>query len=176
MTKTLCLVLVATILSAATTTAAEYVDPPLLADRVKSGEIPAVDIRLPRFPKVVKVNGNDRQLGKHGGTLNMLMARAKDVRMMVVYGYARLVKFDRSLRIVPDILQKVDVEEGRTFTFHLRQGHKWSDGHPFTAEDFRFFWEDVANNEKLSPIGPPAVMRVDGELPKFEVINKGTVR
>jgi peptide/nickel transport system substrate-binding protein len=95
---------------------------------------------------------------------------------MVVYGYARLVAYTPSLEIVPDILERVDVEEGRTFTLHLRPGHKWSDGQPFTAEDFRYFWEDVANNKDLSPFGLPRALLVDNRGPKFEVLDATTVR
>jgi peptide/nickel transport system substrate-binding protein len=36
------------------------------------------------------------------------------------------------------VLLKYEVEDGRRFTFHLRPGHRWSDGSPLTAEDFRF--------------------------------------
>ena len=158
------------------TAGANYIEPPYLTDRVLTGQLPTVDRRLPSSPSIVAMSGNGQQLGEYGGTLNTLMARAKDVRMMVVYGYARLVKFDRGLKIVPDILEKVNVDEGRIFTFHLRPGHKWSDGEPFTAEDFRYYWEDVANNKNLSPVGPPAVLLVDEEMPKFEVIDNATVR
>jgi peptide/nickel transport system substrate-binding protein len=63
---------------------------------------------------------------------------------MVVYGYARLVGYNEDLELVPDILKDVEVEDGRIFTFHLREGHKWSDGEPFTSEDFRYWWENVA--------------------------------
>ena len=59
-----------------------------------------------------------------------------------------------TLELVPDILAAYEVEEGRVFTFHLRRGHSWSDGQPFTTEDFRFFWEDVALEPELSPTGP----------------------
>ena len=158
------------------TAGADYIEPPYLTERVLTGQLPAVDRRLPSSPSIVAMSGNGQQLGEYGGTLNTLMARAKDVRMMVVYGYARLVKFDQGLKIVPDILEKVNVDEGRVFTFHLRPGHKWSDGKPFTAEDFRYYWEDVANNKSLSPVGPPAVLLVDEEMPKFEVIDNATVR
>src|SRR5205814_5760683 len=80
------------------------------------------------------------------------------------------------LSIVPDILGSLDVQEGRIFTLRLRKGHRWSDGHPFTAEDFRYYWEDVANNRELGPSGPPRDMLVDGEPPKFEVLNETAVR
>ena len=44
---------------------------------------------------------------------------------MVVYGYARLVGYDRDYRLVPDLLEDVAVEEGRIFTLRLRPGHRW---------------------------------------------------
>ena len=106
----------------------------------------------------------------------MLVGRTKDTRLMVVYGYARLVAYDEELQLVPDILKDVEVEDGRSFTLHLRPGHRWSDGQPFTSEDFRYWWEDVANNEQLSPTGPPALLYVDGEPPQVEFPDELTVR
>src|SRR5205823_4532732 len=93
-----------------------------------------------------------------------------------VYGYARLVAYTPSLALVADILEKVDVEDERSFTLHLRDGHKWSDGQPFTAEDFRYWFEDVAQNESLSPAGLPVVLLPHGERPRFEVLDPLTVR
>ena len=104
------------------------------------------------------------------------MGRQKDIRMITVYGYARLVGYDEKLNIVPDILESIDVEESRVFTLHLRKGHRWSDGHPFTSDDIRYYWEDIANDQDLSPFGPPKVMRIDGEAPRFEIIDGTTVR
>ena len=98
----------------------------------------------------------------------MLIGRSRDTRLLVVYGYARLVGYDRNLKLVPDILESVEVKDGRIFTLKLRKGHRWSDGHPFTTEDFRYYWEDVANNKELRPTGPPTDLLVDGEPPKFE--------
>jgi peptide/nickel transport system substrate-binding protein len=129
----------------------------------------------PDEPSVVEMNGY-KSLGKPGGELNMLVGRTKDTRLMVVYGYARLVAYNEALELVPDILQDIEVEDGRTFTMHLRPGHRWSDGEPFTSEDFRYWWEDVANNEQLSPTGPPAELYVDGEAPKVEFPDEHTVR
>lgn len=157
--------------------AMEPVETPALQPLVDSGKLPPVAERIPAEPYVPNFDPkHDRSIGRHGGTLNTLMARSKDVRLMVVYGYTRLVKFNRDLELVPDILKSVDVEKGRTFTFHLRPGHKWSDGKPFTSEDFRYYWEDVANHDMLSPTGPPTTLRVDGELPKVTIINPVTVR
>ena len=139
---------------------------------VKEGKLPPVEKRLPQQPLVVK----SETLGKYGGTLHTLVGRSRDTRMLAVYGYARLVGYDRQLNIVPDIVESYEVKDGRVFTFKLRRGHRWSDGHPFTAEDFRYYWQDVATNRELSPSGPPHDLLVDGEPPIFEVLNDITVR
>ncbi len=106
----------------------------------------------------------------------MLIGRSRDVRMMVVYGYARLVGYDQNFNIAPDILESIEAKDERVFTMKLRRGHRWSDGQPFTIEDFRYFWDDVANNKELSPTGPPSDLLVNGEAPKVEYPDKQTVR
>jgi len=148
------------------------VEPPILLPDVTTGKLPPVEKRLPQQPLVVRLE----QPGKHGGTLNSLVGRSRDTRLLVVYGYARLVGYDRNLALVPDLLESLEVQEGRVFTLKLRKGHRWSDGHPFTAEDFRYYWEDVANNRELSPSGPPRDLLVDGTPPKFEVLSDTVVR
>jgi peptide/nickel transport system substrate-binding protein len=127
----------------------------------------------PEEPRVIE---SMPEVGKPGGELRMLIGRARDVRLLDVYGYARLVGYTQALEQVPDILAAVDVQEGRVFTLRLRKGHKWSDGHPFTSEDFRFFWEDVAQSKSLSPTGPQIQLVPDGELPKVEYPDELTVR
>jgi peptide/nickel transport system substrate-binding protein len=145
---------------------------PYFAEMVASGKLPPAVQRIPREPALAELE----TLGQPGGDLRMLMASPKDTRLMVVYGYARLVAYTPALAIVPDMLRAVDVEEGRIFTLHLRLGHKWSDGQPFTSEDFRYWFEDIAENTMLSPSGLPTAMLVDGEGPNFEVIDETTVR
>ncbi|MEO0393782.1 MAG: ABC transporter substrate-binding protein [Pseudomonadota bacterium] len=153
-----------------------YKNPPSLDRLVMAGRLPPVVERLPEMPHVTDPTTIGREFGRSGGKLTMLMARDKDVRQMVVYGYARLVHYTDRFDIKPDILRDIEVEEDRIFTLHLRPGHRWSDGHPFTAEDFRFYWEDIAQNEEVSPTGPPTTMRINGKLPLFEVIDEHTVR
>ncbi|HKF71238.1 MAG TPA: ABC transporter substrate-binding protein [Stellaceae bacterium] len=145
---------------------------PSLLDAVKAGTLPPVADRMPSEPLVVR----PRDAGTPGGTLHLLMASAKDTRMMVVYGYTRLLTYTPDYKLEPDIAEAVDVEDGRIFTFHLRPGHKWSDGQPFTAEDFRYWFEDVASNKKLYAAGLPEQMLSDGKGPTFEVIDDRTVR
>jgi peptide/nickel transport system substrate-binding protein len=156
--------------------AAPLIEPPVLAPLVKAGELPPMEKRLPETPYVVDFDVSDKSIGRYCCSLEMLMGKAKDIRMMTVYGYARLIGFDSEYNLVPDILEGFESEEGRIFTLHIRKGHKWSDGHPFTAEDFRYYWEDVATNGELTGAGPPQVLLSNDKPPKFEVIDEYTVR
>jgi len=148
---------------------------PYLAADVGKGTLPPMAERLPETPLVVPLMAG-QTLGKYGGRLKSLIGNPADVKLMFVYGYARLVGYNTDLKIVPDIAQSFEVIENRIFTFKLRKGHRWSDGEPFTSEDFRYWWEDVANNKKLSPTGPPASLLVDGELPTVTFPDALTVR
>ncbi len=156
--------------------AAPLVETELFRKEVAAGKMPPVQKRLPDTPQVSAMAEPGMQAGKQGGTLNMLIGRARDVRLLVVYGYARLVGYDRKLVLVPDILESFESKDDKVFTFKLRKGHRWSDGQPFTTEDFRYFWEDVANNPELSPSGPQSDLLVDGEKPKVEFLDLTTVR
>jgi|CXWL01.1.fsa_nt_gi peptide/nickel transport system substrate-binding protein len=153
----------------------KFIEPPMFAEEIKAGKLPPVAKRLPGKPMVAKL-GAGQEAGQYGGSLSMLIGRSRDVRMMVVYGYARLVGYDTSFNIVPDILESIEAKGERVFTMKLRAGHRWSDGQPFTTDDFRYFWDDVANNKELSPTGPPSDLLVNGEAPKVEFIDKQTVR
>lgn len=158
------------------TVPANFVETPMLREEVNAKKLPPVRQRLPEIPLIVVMDGKTAELGQHGGTLNMLIGRARDVRMLVVNGYARLVGYDRNLNVVPDILESMEAKEDRIFTMKLRKGHRWSDGQPFTTDDFRYFWDDVASEKDLSPAGPPAELLVDGVGPKIEYLDKWTVR
>ncbi|MDJ0894949.1 MAG: ABC transporter substrate-binding protein [Alphaproteobacteria bacterium] len=149
---------------------------PYLEQRVNSGELPPMAERLPTVPDVTAMQDVGREVGRYGGDLKMLMGKSREVRQMVVYGYARLTRYSEDFELEPDILERFEVEDDRVYTLYLRPGHKWSDGHPFTAEDFRYYWDDVVNNKDLYPLGVPIIFLVGGETAKFEVIDETTVR
>ncbi|MEM9732089.1 MAG: ABC transporter substrate-binding protein [Pseudomonadota bacterium] len=130
----------------------------------------------PEEPRVINMEELDKVPGKRGGSIKTLMAKTKDVRWMTVYSGARLVAYDQTFKLAPDILKKVDNEGNKVFTLHLRKGHKWSDGAPFTTEDFRYWWEDVANNPALFKGGPPRQILADGKKPVVEIIDEHTIR
>ncbi len=156
--------------------ALELAETPSLKADVDAGKIDPVDKRLPEDALVVDLEAQGLQTGRVGGSINTLIDKSKSIRYMVVWGYARLVGYTPSYELKPDVLKDVDVQEGRIFTFTLRRGHRWSDGHPFTTEDFRYYWEDIANNEDLSPAGPPSSFLINGKQPVVEIIDEVTVR
>jgi peptide/nickel transport system substrate-binding protein len=171
------LALVALLLASGSALAAPtYQEPPFLADSVKKGDLPPVGERLPQAPAVAEMQWPGQTPGQYGGDLTTLMSSVKDIKYLVTYGYAELVAYDSHYRLVPNVLESFDVDGEKVFTFHLRKGMKWSTGTPFTTEDFRFYWEDVATNKDLNPLGPPVEFVVNGELPKVEILDKTTIR
>lgn len=142
----------------------ELTEPSFWASEVKAGNLPPIQERLPDVPLIVDLEAKGRTFGKQGGTLRTLVTRTKDVRQMVVYGYARLVGYNSEYELYPDILRDVEVIEDRKYVLHLRPGHRWSDGAPFTSADFRYWWEKVVNNAEITPSGPPEFMVVDGKM------------
>lgn len=142
---------------------------------VSAGILPAATDRIPSKPKIVDLAAIGRSFGKQGGTLRTMVTRTKDVRQMVPFGYARLVGYDQDYVLGADILAGYDVDDGRKFTLHLRPGHRWSDGAPFTSADFEYWWLHVANNTDLSPSGPPEFLRVGDEYPQVSFPDPLTV-
>jgi peptide/nickel transport system substrate-binding protein len=143
----------------------------LLAASLMAGAA-AAEAGAPAEPRVLD---DIPQVGRPGGELRTLIGTARDTRLLYVYGRSRLVTYTPALEMVPDLVESFAVDEGRKFTFKLRQGHRWSDGAPFTAEDFRFWWEDVAQHPKLTPAGVPIRLTVQGEPPTVTFPDATTV-
>jgi peptide/nickel transport system substrate-binding protein len=174
-TRRLALGLIASAFAPLTVRAASD-EPPILKPMLDAGKLPPMSQRLPQVPRVVDLAAMGRKPGRYGGDIRMLISGPRDIRLMTIYGYARLVGYDENLELRPDILESFDVVDGRVFTFKIRQGHKWSDGSPLTPEDFRYCWEDVQNNQDLSPGGLATYLLVDGKPPVFEIVDPLTVR
>src|SRR5919109_4780349 len=90
---------------------AELQETPTFKQDVATGKLPKIDERVPIEPAVAELE----TIGTPGGELRLLMGGPKDTRMMVVYGYARLVGYTPSLALVTDILKSIDVDDGRIF-------------------------------------------------------------
>ncbi len=132
--------------------------------------------RLPSEPRIINLTAMGRSTGKQGGTIRQLIAGQRDIRFMTINGYARLIGYDMDLKLQADILRAFEVVEDRIFTFHLRAGHRWSDGSPLTTADFEYYWQDVLLNKKLKKGGLPTELLANGKGPEFEVLDDLTLR
>jgi peptide/nickel transport system substrate-binding protein len=103
--------------------AEEVSETPYFASDVAAGKLPPLAARLPQEPRVVNLAALGRKVGKPGGTWRLLMGDQRDLRMMTIYSYARLITFDQNLHIQPDILKSIDIDQDKVFTLHLRAGH-----------------------------------------------------
>ncbi|WP_275784478.1 ABC transporter substrate-binding protein [Pararhizobium gei] len=151
-------------------------EPDYLRPYLRAQTLPVLSDRIPKNPRRVNLAAMGREPGAYGGTARMVIGSQKDIRMMTINGYARLVGYDEHLNFQPDILESYEVQEGRIFTFRIRDGHRWSNGSYLTAEDFRYTWEDVILNKELRKGGVQRELLADGEPPVFEVIDDLTVR
>ena len=154
---------------------AESPEPDYFSEQLASGKLPPMAQRLPENPLLMDETMNNLMPGKYGGKMNLLMGKDKDIRRMVVYGYSRIVGYNESLDLIPDIVESFEVDDNKEFIFHLRKGHRWSDGAPLTSEDFKYYWEDVANNPELNPFGPSKKLLIDEQLPVVEFPDAYTV-
>lgn len=149
---------------------ATFQQSPFLEDPVAEGELPSVDDRLPRDPYVVETG----DIGVYGGTVE---SATLDIRfggedMHFMDFVAGLTKVDPALTdAVPNFAKDIEMsEDGTTFTVYLREGVKWSDGHPFTTEDVMFWYEDILLNEDLTPVVGDT-WRAGGETAEVEAVS-----
>ena len=72
---------------------------------------------------------------------------------IIVEVFGGLVTIDRNLDIVPDLAESWDIsDDGRVYTFNLREGAKFHDGKPVTAHDVQWSLERVTNPLTESPV------------------------
>ena len=74
-----------------------------------------------------------------------------------------LLRIDKDGKVAPSMAEKYEVsDDGLTWTFHLRDGLKWSDGSDFTANDFVYSWQRMVDPEVAAPYAETVLGMVDG--------------
>ena len=148
---------------------------PALAALVKDGKLPPLAERLPKNPMVVTPL---EKTGTYGGTLRRGLRGSSDHNgILRMVGNQSLVRWNMDFtEVLPNLAEKWDVNADATqFTFHLLKGAKWSDGHPFTADDVVFAIEDCIKNTELYS-STPAQLAVAGKPVIVEKIDDFTVK
>jgi len=68
--------------------------------------------------------------------------------------YNGLIRYDKDLNITDELARSWDIkEDGREIIFYLREGVKWHDGMPFTAEDVLFTFQKLIDPDVRTPYG-----------------------
>lgn len=147
---------------------------PELAKRVAEGTLPPVEERLPEEPLVIPPI---EQIGQYGGTWRRGFTGPIDRQNVDRLLHDHLVYYDLDgSTIIPHIVKRWEInDDGRDFTFYLRKGMKWSDGTPFTANDFIFAYEDLTLNDELNPV-KASYLKANGKLCEIEKVDEYTVR
>lgn len=147
---------------------------PQLKEMVEAGQLPPVAERVGTDPEVIKPLD---EIGTYGGSLRIGLRGSSDHNHILrMVGPQGLVRWDpQYTEIVPNLAESFDVEDdARVFTFHLRQGVKWSDGAPFTADDVMFNMEDLVLNADFAPT--PLRYKSGDDPVKVEELDDHTVR
>lgn len=145
--------------SGAGASAAKFREAPMLADLVKAGKLPAIDLRLPAIPLVVKPA---ERVGKYGTEWRTGTIERNGNDLVRNIGYEQLLRYSPSYdAVIPNVAESVKAsDDGKQYTFTLRKGLKWSDGKPFTADDIVFWAEDVVFNAEVTPTAPKPAFKV----------------
>lgn len=152
----------------------EYGEAPILQELVNANELPRVENRLPKEPLVLEPMAENGEIGDYGGTLRI--AYWNDGSALGSWASLLRVSPEDGSTIIPNLAKDFELSsDAKTLTLHLREGANWSDGRPFTADDFMFWYEDYALNEKLMP-GKPKAWMPGGEFVRIERIDDYTVR
>ncbi|MEI6914422.1 MAG: ABC transporter substrate-binding protein, partial [Armatimonadota bacterium] len=145
---------------------------PMLAALVNEGKLPPLKDRLPADPMVVKPY---ERPGVYGGTWRMIHDSPDFADLKITLWYAPLIRWKQdSSGVDPGLAKSWGYSDGgRTLTLHLRTGLKWSDGAPYTSEDFKFYY-DLCTNGRLK-LAPPGWCIVKGRPMKVETPNPLTI-
>jgi peptide/nickel transport system substrate-binding protein len=157
----------------------KYQESPLVAEMVKAGSLPAVDQRLPKTPYVPPEPW--LTTGKYGGVIQTTANWEWGVQHIMLesqYGHSPMRWLKDGLEIGPGWVESWESNaDASKWTLHMREGIKWSDGEPFTANDIMYWWNDMINNpDNTASNTPPDEARSGkGTLAKFNMVDDFTL-
>ncbi|MDW7740533.1 MAG: ABC transporter substrate-binding protein [Bacillota bacterium] len=81
-------------------------------------------------------------------SLNPMLIWSYQAYEIMYLNYNMLIGWDEDMNVVPNLASDWEVDdEGLTWTFYLQEGVTWHDGEPFSADDVKFTFEYIRDNE-----------------------------
>lgn len=153
-----------------------FSEAPMLRELVEQGLLPPVEERLP-IPEDIVILEPVEEIGRFGGTLRRDAWDPTHIGLQI-WLYEPALRWNRDLTgYEPGVARGYEFsEDGTSITLFLRRGLRWSDGHPLTTEDIRFWWEDLAANPDFGEVPIPGWAYLGGERMTVDIIDEYTVR
>ena len=116
-------------------------------------------------------------LGDSPQSLNYYGAIDNNLGLISQQLFDGLVEFNyATYKLEPALAESWTISgDGKTYTFKIRQGVKWSDGEAFTADDVVFTYDQIIENPEARA-GDAATFTQNGKKVLFEAVDKNTVR
>lgn len=103
------------------------------------------------------------QVGPDPETIDPALNSAVDGGNMLLHSFECLLTVNEEGQLAPGQAETWETsEDGLTWTFHLRDGLKWSDGSDLTANDFVYSWKRVCDPEVAAPYAETVLGMVAG--------------
>ncbi|EJP20423.1 ABC transporter, substrate-binding protein, family 5 [Lachnoanaerobaculum sp. ICM7] len=103
------------------------------------------------------------QLGPDVESIDPALNSAVDGANYILFAFDNLLKMDKDGKVVPGLAEKYEVSDDQlTWTFHLRDGLKWSDGSVLTADDFVYSWQRLVDPNVAAPYAQTVLGMVEG--------------
>lgn len=103
------------------------------------------------------------QVGPDPETIDPALNSAVDGGNMLLHSFECLLAVDQDGKLIPGQAESWETsEDGLTWTFHLRDGLKWSDGSDLTAKDFEYSWKRVCDPMVAAPYAETVLGMVEG--------------
>lgn len=85
-------------------------------------------------------------------TLDTTQTTDKATFTIVQHLFEGLYRFDENSEPVPGLAEGVEIsEDGKTYTFTLREDAKWSNGEAITSADFAYAWKKLVDPATMGP-------------------------
>ena len=160
----------ATEASAAEAPSAGYSEAPSITELGTYGN---VEDRLPVeediFVSQHDAVGAELEIGAYGGTINLVGGGGSwDLSRPSL---ETIIRRNTDGSYYPNVIKSYEYNEDYTvWTFHLREGMKWSDGNDFTADDITF-WYYICHINNFDTKASWAAL-IDGETGNFATLTK----